>query len=253
MVDARDHIEQLISEAIKSTKDTSSALVQAYAISNVKQIDTYLPLFKNALTKLEIVYPTATRPKWISGLRQILQAWGDNETNNENIRRAVFTQLLRFHSDIEDLRIESVLSNPIINFDFIVNEAVKEFKVDELYTKAITTLRELIDSGRIDSVRIRSDLQGLLDTLLAAEKAPYHSKVSTAQFVRTYFKHLGQEMLTETKYGKAFLNTLDELGVSVDGVIGKVREKLENLAQEKAIELKDGLRLIEAPEDDETD
>ena len=250
MVDARDHIEQLISEAIKSTKDMSNALVQAYAISNVKQIDTYLPFFRDALAKLEIVYPSATRPKWISGFKQVLQVWGDNETNNESIRRAIFTQLLRFHNEIEDLRIESVLSNPIMNFDSIVNEAVNEFKVDEHYAKAITTLKELIASGRIDSVKIRSDLQRLLDTLLAAEKAPYHSKVSTAQFVRTYFNHLGQEMLTETKYGKAFLRTLDELGVSVDGVIGRVRDKLENLAQEKATELKDGLRLIEAPEDD---
>ncbi|MCK4842620.1 MAG: hypothetical protein KAT04_12185 [Methylococcales bacterium] len=249
MVDVRNHIEELIREAIRATKEMSSALVQAYAMSNVKQIDTYLPLFYEALMKLEIVYPATTRPIWISGLKQLLKTWGENDANNENIRRAVFQQLLRFHKDIEELQIESILLNPIINFDSIVNEAVEEFKVDELYTEAISRLRGLIASGRIDSIKIRNDLQGLLDTLLVAEKSSYQSKVSTAQFVQTYFKHLGKEVLTGTKCGKAFLNTLDELGISVENVIGKVHEKLEVLAKEKAIELKEDLRLLEAPED----
>ena len=89
-----DHISQLIDEAIKTTKDLWSALLQAYASSNTKQIDNYLPLFDKGLGKLELVYSASTRPPWITAFRQLIAAFSADDNNAENIRRGIFVQLL---------------------------------------------------------------------------------------------------------------------------------------------------------------
>ena len=89
----------------------------------------------------------------------------------------------------------------------------------------------------------------MLDTLLAAEAGTYHSKVSAAQFVSTYLKNLGIEVLNKSVVGKAFTKTMTDLDVKVGKMVDSVSAQLEQLAEEKAKKVTQELLQLEAPKD----
>lgn len=124
-----------------------------------------------------------------------------------------------------------------IDIDKIVDEARKDFAIDSLFEKIISTLEKMVQCEQLDSVKARHDLERIIGMLNRSRSGTFISEVATWQFARRFIPNLLSEFLKDApvvgQFYKAFEQTAHELDVNLSNAKDKIGQAILEAASDQ--------------------
>jgi hypothetical protein len=122
-----------------------------------------------------------------------------------------------------------------IDFDAVYEEAYKASNIPSLFDRVANLLRQIIDSGEVDSVKATKSLEELIDLLKQNCDGSYFSTYSTWQVVVATWRNVGRQYVISSKtigpLVKGIEDTLTETGLSWQKLNDEMRAKIQSLLQ----------------------
>lgn len=136
------------------------------------------------------------RPPWLDPLHSALKIAQSNHSDQqgiESIQRVAneYQRALNRHK----WRLGDTEAATGFDFDAVYNKYKAENRIPELFEEIISALNDIIQSGKIDSVRVLKVLRRVLATLQNAKDGSYFATRNAWFFVATWFKNTGWEIL----------------------------------------------------------
>jgi hypothetical protein len=175
---------------------------------------------------------SSDHPAWLDELRQALSRYSNLSGQPREAHR-----LLRSLIKVSDpIRTHSwsVAPSEGIDLEHIFLRCVRESRLDELFDELIACTEAVINSERVDSVRIMSALESMLATLRLNSAADFHQKSHALTFASALFKNFLWEAASDLPglgtMMRSLRKTIDDVNEEMKRVEEITKVEIERIA-----------------------
>lgn len=143
----------------------------------------------NTLSKATLLQESMSKadvPSWLTQLVYHLERAGGNQDSNF---QNMMTFLLKSSNSIEEHKWSFENSESSFDFDSIYEKYRSQSKLDELFMEVVKILEKIRDSDEIDSVKMLSALEKVINTLKSNSNSSFFSVRSAWEFFKIFFKN----------------------------------------------------------------
>ena len=208
-------------------------LMEAYAYGAKDRINTDTKKLLQASQALTNALAVGDRPVWLKGLVARTQDYMSNvQDAQRNIAQLTFLRENFNRIKEHDWQLDGGPPSPLADFDEVVARYVAESRIEELITKLVSTLQEILDSDLVDSRSATEALRTLLATLTGPREKSFFSKALSFRFVRIYSRNLFKAYLKKIDKLSPFVEAWDESVEELDSEIEIVQDRLKDWTDE---------------------
>ena len=193
---------------------------------------------RESLEALRDVLPSEEYPAWLAGIIQNCDLMARKPGGSDNIRAAILitTELwpaMKTHT----WRLDEE-HGVAFDFDAIFTRYRDENRVPELFDRLIAALEEIIESGAIDSLKARKELDRLVATLRKSKNGSYLATRSAWDFMISWMQNTGWKLFDEIPVLRAFVAGLRETINDGNEAIERTNEQMHiALSQEVQVDM----------------
>lgn len=231
-----EHVEKLVAEKHALAELNLDSLLAAIAANNRDQVIVANRIFLNSLHALGNVVAKEHWPKWLHILIKAANNYESGHANGQATWSAHLNALMLFSHELKHYNwFSQETDSPKFDVDRIINEARKNYKIDELIGRIIETLRALAATGEIDSIKALEDLEEIIRVLKSARTGSFSNQITSWKFAKNFTKNLIKCYLKKSDvvgpFIEAFEETSKELDISFEGASAEIRLKLRTAAE----------------------
>ena len=175
---------------------------------------------KNNLSKEDI-------PPWLNNIISGLNSYLHNFDNAASARNLML-EVIPIYNEIANnkWKFDDSLKSKAFDFDAVYRKCKDDSNLDKLFDELVKLLNEILESGEIDSLKVRNLLESLIATLRNHKTASHFYVQSMLDFANQLTNNVIWEQLKSTSKLKGFLTgfekTLKETNVSMDELNKKI-------------------------------
>lgn len=229
------HVVALVRERHNGVKQAFDVLLNAFAIGDRNQTAKANEKFIQSLGALKAVVAAEHWPDWLKAFHAAAERCAGKHSNDMQTWRAHLNIAIAYASSLTNETWKfSEKDDILFDVDSIVLQARLDFKIDELYEQVIECLRDLLDSGDVDSVKACSDLNMLISNLRSAKQGSFTSQVFNWQFARRLIPNIISSYVKRSDITgpliEAFEKTAEELDISMEKAKDQIGQNIINAA-----------------------
>lgn len=231
-----EHVEKLVSEKHVFAKACLESLLNAIASNDRERVLTENKRFHESLAVLGSVVAKEHWPGWLHLLLKASNNYSERHSNGEATWLAHLKALMKMAHQLESHQwfVEEP-DPPAFDVDGIIDEARSHFKIDELFARIIETLRALVVTGEIDSIKALDDLEEIIRILKNARAGSFSNQIASWNFAKRFTKNLIKVYVKKSDIVgpivEAFEETSRELDVSLSEASAEVTQRLRSAAE----------------------
>jgi hypothetical protein len=215
--DLKLSLKNLVNSLVRENKDSKQ--------TNVASTLSKATLLKESMSKADV-------PDWLTQLIYHLNRAGGNQDSNFQDMVAF---LLKNSNSIEEHRWSFENSDSSFDFDSIYEKYRSQSRLDELFLEVVKVLEKMRDSDEIDSVKMLSALEKVINTLKSNSNSSFFSVRSAWEFFKIFFKNylfiqLG-EISNLSGLFEALNETIKETDKEMHDLSENVHSEMKNLVE----------------------
>jgi hypothetical protein len=189
---------------------------------NIEEKKKTAEIFYNSALELKNHISNKDTPSWLSESISAIQSFLDR-IDQLGAKGTLLHRILPFYAEANSYQWHFEDPQKILAFDFdsIYEKCKGESRVDEYFDAIISTLKNIIDSEEIDSIKLKRTLETLIARLKNHKSASYLSLYGTWGFISRLMTNILWEELEKIP------------------AIGPIVKGLRKTMEEAAVELKD--------------
>lgn len=173
------------------------------------------------------------RPNWLT---EIIR-WTNWYYTNYKAQDAAFTafqKIIPLISQLNSHQWDFSENNGDEDFDFdqLYERHKKDSKLEDLFNSLISIIAQMIASGEIDSIRAKSNLEGLLTLLQQNKEGSYFSVMASWEFLRGFLKNTTWATIDSIpvlkQLKKGFEDTVDEMDIELEKVHESIKDEMRS-------------------------
>lgn len=167
----KQSLKNLVNNLVRENKESKKKLVEETLQRAIN--------LRESMSKKDV-------PDWLTQLIYHLERTGGNQDSNFQNMMAF---LLKSSNSIEEHRWSFENSDSSFDFDSIYEKYRSQSRLDELFLGVVKILEKMRDSDEIDSVKMLSALEKVINTLKSNSSSSFFSVRSAWEFFKIFFKN----------------------------------------------------------------
>lgn len=176
---------RVVNEKHAAVRQSLDSLMDALVSENQDVKYTQAGTLLEQVKALDSILSSADKPSWLSNMKSQLERYA-NKKNSVELNRILVAECKSVHQQQWSFENQENIS---INFDAIFDHYRDQSRLPELFDAIIKLLREIYESGEIDSIKMLEDLKKIIATLEQSKRGSYFSTNSGWTFARTFLKN----------------------------------------------------------------
>ena len=231
-----EHVEKLVSEKHNNAKVCLESLLNAIASNNRERVLNENARFHHSLETLGSVVAKEHWPGWLHLLLKATKNYSERHSNGQATWLAHLKAVMGMAHQLETHQwFVDESEAPAFDVDRVIEEARARFKIDELFGRVIETLRALIATGEIDSIKALDDLEEIIRILKRAKIGSFSNQIASWSFAKLFTHNLIKAYVKKSDIVgpivEAFEETSRELDVGLGEASAEVTRRLRSAAE----------------------
>ena len=224
---------RFVGERFAEFKDKFNKVIAVLGGTNPNE---KIPAVKAALdagTALQSALSSQDHPAWLGPLMNAMNEYVARAGDSHGAMKLIATIGGYYAAMNNHQWTFGVVGETPFDFDGLYRNYEAASTIPELFDRLVALLEEIVKSKQIDSCRVIQALETIIATLKRNRNGSYFSVVCTWDFVGTYLKNIGWNVLKEVPLLRVPVNALLETLQKMDKEMSKLHEGIQTDLQKQ--------------------
>jgi len=224
---------RLVQEKHEQLKSQITALSKTFLQENIDSKKAQAERCHSAAEDLARALSVKDQPNW---LKEIIR-WTKWYIGSYKSTDATFTAFQNIMPLIAQLNshqwaFSENSGDEDFDFDQLYERHKKDGKLEELFDSLISIIAQMLASGEIDSIRVKTDLERLISLLQQNKEGSYFSVMASWEFLRGFLKNTAWATIDSIpvlkQLKKGFEVTVDEMDIELEKVHDSIKNEMKS-------------------------
>lgn len=224
---------RLVQEKHEQLKSQVTALIKVFVQENIDSKKVQADRCNTAAEDLARALSVKDHPNW---LKEIIR-WTKWYSDNYKIKDSTFSAFQKIMPLITQLNnhqwvFTENMGDEDFDFDKLYERHKKDGKLEDLFDSLINIIAQMVASGEIDSIRVKTDLERLVALLQQNKEGSYFSVMASWEFLRGFLKSTTWAAIDSIpvlkQLKKGFEDTVDEMDIELERVHESIKSEMKS-------------------------
>ena len=231
-----DDYAALRNEKAEAFKESCNGLFQAFRRVQINEAHSRTRQVKLTATEIRSLLPKGSVPAWLGQIinaadsveKQIASKQPPRKSNAPSPIERLFDATLK--ARISKFKGLTVSDETIaIDFDQMYEDIATRHDLESLFHKLISSIRAIIDTGKVDSTTVKNGLRQIIADLESAKDGSFLAATFSVVRSKSFFKHVGLRALKKFGIADVLIGAMEDAQRELDAGLSKVEEEARNV------------------------